>query len=185
MDAVLDLLHVVLKELGIPMFVLEAKLLGPKFLKCLRLCLRLLKQMIKDNSALKLILSQHTLFLMEMLGSPLQPASTLMEMYQNNLDLLQGVTIQNVTAVLTAIRVHGKKARFVAFLSAFCTCDGNPVSMNQNTIVNELLDKHFELLCKVFQKYCSHAKPCKPTAAAALSDWAWCMFNDWSGVVYG
>jgi hypothetical protein len=145
--AVISLLRTVLDELRIPVHVIEDRLLGDNFVVCLQLCLRLLKQVVKGNSRLKMMLAAHTELLMRLLGTELQPASTLMEMYRDNMTLLSELQSSTVSNLVKVIKDRGKQSRFITFLSAFCICDGIAIPANQNMVIEQIVANKDAIIC--------------------------------------
>lgn len=68
------------------------------------------------------------------IGRGLGAEETLTELLNNNLVLIENLSMDHVTAFVALIRSKGKKPRYLDFLRALCSCRGAGVPVKQELI---------------------------------------------------
>ena len=116
-----------------------------------RLAYRLLKQLIKGNSINQACISSldWIRFMEEQISFP-EAISTMMELFRDNINLLDEVTVKQITYFCVfLLRENGMDSNFVKFLSILCVCKGNALPANQLLICRNLVIENPDLLIPI------------------------------------
>ena len=127
--------------------------LGDSLFSALRLAFRFLRQVVRDNTVMKVQLGSHVDTLSGYLGGYFTANDTYGMLFQNNKLLLEHLSTPVVEKVQACLRqCHTSDlsgARFVDLLVMMCTVHGRPLTRCQNMVFEAFLLQNRDLLNEV------------------------------------
>ena len=138
-DKILDILRLPFDK-GYLAYELIEKPSFSDFLKMFSMCHRLIRQFLKNNVLSAYYVSPHIGFIQSQIGLKFNAEDTLIELFKDNYDLLLSIGAEQVKFLLGVIVRTGKKPRYIACLSTFCSASDKPFAKNQDLIVEQLLE---------------------------------------------
>ena len=113
-----------------------------------KLAMRLVRHILRGQSANKLAALPHVPSLLELLATGWGASECLTELFTDN-DMVDRVPDATIAMFVDLIRQKGRLSRYVKFLEVLCACRGKAVRVNQWRVSRMLLEEAPELLLTI------------------------------------
>ena len=173
---VLESLQKLLREI-FQHVTLEELITKPEYFTMKQICrlsYRLLKLLIKSNAVNQAVISSSDWirFMEDQISLP-EAISALMELFRDNKNLLDEMTVEQICYFcIYLLKENGMESNFIKFLSILCVCKNNALPQNQVLIATKLIVENPELLISMKkQDNQVYAKTPSSSSRTSASEW--------------